>query len=186
MEHPEQITILPPAGREEQLERWGISPGRTGDHLHGNDRRGHLADDALPTGDDHDDADDRGLEERGFLLDGGWHAVTVTEGGGRDGGMTSHRGVLQGHEHVDPAALRAAVENELGFTYDEVRSVYRQGPMSNANRELRERIDARLLALSRAGGHMAALGQALGFPVKDDGHCRVMENALTRARKEEH
>jgi hypothetical protein len=185
MEHPTtKVTVLPPAGREAQMERWGIGPGRTGDHLNGGDRRGQLADDALPIGDEHGETEDRELEERGFLLDGGWHAVTVTEGGGRSGGMTSHRGVLQGHEHVDSDALRALVENELGFTYDQVHAVYRQGPLSPERRWLRGRIDARLLELARAGGNVALLGSALGFPVKANGNVRAMENALARAREE--
>lgn len=182
MEHPTKVTVLPPAGRDEQLKRWGLHPDRIAD------RRGveakHLGPEDIFDWDAEDDTEDAG-EALGFLIDGGWHAVSVTDGGGRDGGMTSHRGVLQGGEHVDADALRALVEAELGFTYDEVRAVYRQGPLAPAQRELRNRIDARLLALSRAGGHMAALGQALGFPVKDDGHCRVMENALMRARKED-
>lgn len=122
--------------------------------------------------------------EADFLNAGGWHVADI-KGGDEEGGVTAHRGVLHPDEYVNEDALRVLVERELGFTYEQVRSVYRQGPLSASGRELRGRIDARLLALSRSGGHMAELGRALGFPVKDDGHCRVMENALARAREEE-
>lgn len=188
MEHPKsKVTVLPPAGREEQNERWGIRPDRLGDHLFTSDRRGHGPDDAVNVAEDVDTDDPRELEERGFVLDGGWRLAQAGKGRVRqvdDGGMTSHRGVLHPEEHVDEHVLRAAVEAELGFTYEAVHSVYRQGPLSQDQRELRARIDARVLALSHAGGHMAQLGRALGFPVKDDGHCRAIENALARARKE--
>jgi hypothetical protein len=122
--------------------------------------------------------------EADFLNSGGWRVVSI-KGGDEEGGVTSHRGVLHPHEYVNVDELRALVAAELGFSYEQIRSVYKQGPKSATTRELRARIDARLLALSRSGGHMAELGRALGFPVKDDGHCRVIENALTRAREEE-
>jgi len=122
--------------------------------------------------------------EADFLNAGGWRVVSI-KGGDEEGGVTSHRGVLHPDEYVDADVLRGLVERELGFSYEQIRSVYRQGPLSATQRELRACIDARLLALSRAGAHMAELGRALGFPIKDDGHCRVMENALARAREEE-
>jgi hypothetical protein len=182
MEHPKiKVTHLPPAGREEQLERWGISPSARWTEAN---RWGHGPDDALAAGEGAD-GDERELEERGFLLEGGWHAVEPPKGSVRGGGTTSHRGVLHPGEYVNEDALRVLVERELGFTYEQVRSVYRQGPLSPDQRELRARIDARLLALSNAGGNVALLGAALGFPVKANGNCRAMENALARARKEE-
>jgi len=187
MEHPTtEVVVLPEAGRDEQIERWGLRADRLGDHLFTSDRRGHGPDDAVDVGESVDDPDEsRELEERGFILDGGWHAVEPTKGNVRGGGTRSHRGVLHPDEYVNDEALRAAVEQELGFTAEQVHAVYRQGPLSAEKRELRARIDARVLALSRAGGHMAALGQALGFPVKDNGNVRAIENALVRALKEE-
>lgn len=109
-----------------------------------------------------------------YMRNNGW---TVETG-------TAHRGVLQPEEHVDAEALRLMVEAELGFTYAQVHSVYRQGPLNADQRILRGRIDARVLTLSDAGGSTALLGRALGFPIKDDGHCRALANALTRAREE--
>jgi len=127
----------------------------------------------------------RELEERGFLVDGGWHPVSFKEGETRHGGgLTSHRGVLHPDEYVDDDRLIALIEAELGFTYDEIRSVYRQGRKSDSQRELRERIDARLLALSRSGGNLAELGRRLGFFVNEAGSCEVIDNALARAREE--
>ena len=123
-------------------------------------------------------------ESRDALFSDGWSVVSI-KGGDEEGGVTSHRGVLHPDEYVDSDTLRVLVERELGFTYEQVRSVYRQGPLSADQRELRGHIDARLLALSRSGGHMAELGRALGFDVKANGNCRAIENALTRAREEE-
>lgn len=129
-----------------------------------------------------------------FMRSSSWDVVAHTrraDGDSRPGGEwsrsggTTHRGVLHPDEYVDHEALRPMVERELGFSYEQVRSVYRQGPLTADQRELRGQIDARLLALSHAGANVALLGQALGFPVKENGNCRAMENALTRARAEE-
>lgn len=106
----------------------------------------------------------------------------VSAGGADGGGLTAHRGVLQGHEYVDAAALRAAVEDELGYTYDQIRSVYRQGPVTGAKRELRDVIDARMLALRRSGANMVELGRAIGLAVNASGNCRALDNAVSRAR----
>ena len=123
-------------------------------------------------------------EANGHLYEGGWHVVSI-KGGDEEGGVTSHRGVLHPEEYVNHDVLRGLVERELGFSYEQIRSVYRQGPLTATQRELRGRIDARVLALSRAGTNLAELGRALGFPVKDNGNCRALENALARARKEQ-
>ncbi len=88
-------------------------------------------------------------------------------------------------EWVDREVLRAAVEAELGFTYAQIREVYRQGRKSAAQIELRDQIDARLLAISESGGNMAALATCLGFRRKNNGTFRTIENALTRARAQE-
>jgi hypothetical protein len=90
--------------------------------------------------------------------------------------MTSHRGVLHPDEHVDTEALRAAVEAELGFTYDDVRAVYRQGRKAVSTLELRARIDARLLELRAAGGNMELLARVTGVDRK------VVGRAMARAR----
>lgn len=182
-----RVTILPPVGREESLEYWGLS---TSAHWP------ELDEFASPTGWDDPEQAERDLEEVGFILDGAWTPVDTTRGsdgaipGARDAGMTAHRGALQAGEYVDPAVLQGMVERELGFTYEQVRSVYRQGPLSAEQRELRGAIDARLLALSRAGGDMTALARALGFQVKTerikgDSSCWTMEQALNRARAAE-
>ena len=129
------------------------------------------------------DADDWQAAE--FMRGGGWGIVTHAGGEWKRAGGSDHRGVLHPDEYVNEDALRPMVERELGFTYEQVRSVYRQGPLSADGRELRGRVDARLLVLSRSGANLALLGAALGFPIKDNGNCRAMENALARARAKE-
>lgn len=111
---------------------------------------------------------------------GGWRAVSVSSGDRC--GMSAHRGVLHPDEYVDTEALRAAVEPRLGFTYDEVKSVYRRGRLSAERLQLRERIDARLLMISRGGGNMTVLGRALGFKATGRNMPTAMEHALARAR----
>jgi hypothetical protein len=110
-----------------------------------------------------------------FMAEGGW---SVERG-------TAHRGVLTADEwrFLDRDALVADIEERLGFTLAELRSVYRSGRMSDAQRLLRARIDARLLELQRAGGNMSALARVLGW--KCDARTReswVMRRALARAR----
>lgn len=124
-----------------------------------------------------------------FMRRGGFAVVDTAYGstlgskyGARDAGMTAHRGVLSGDEYVDDAAVRAEVERVLGFTYDDVHAVYRQGRLSAEQGELRARIDARLLALSRAGANMFQLGEVLGFKTTPGTMHRAFKNALARAR----
>lgn len=95
----------------------------------------------------------------------------------------AHRGVLTTDERrfLDHATVLAAVERELGVTVEEVRSVYRQGRTSEAQRELRGRIDARLLAIAEDGGHMTELARVLGWKVDNRGSY-TMSRALARAR----
>lgn len=119
-------------------------------------------------------------KETDFLATGGW---------GIERG-TSHRGVLHPQEYVDQDELLVAVERELGFTINEVKAVYRQGRKSAEQGELRARIDARLLALSRAQANMLALARIFGWaitPGNTDGgaDCRTMDRALDRARTAE-
>jgi hypothetical protein len=96
--------------------------------------------------------------------------------GAADMGMTAHRGVLHPDEYIDQAVLREAAEEALGFTHEEVSSAYRVGRSTTEQRQLRERIDARLLALSRSGGSMVTLSSALGLSEK------TVDRALRRAR----
>lgn len=112
-------------------------------------------------------------EARDFLSTGGWSVVSTRRGGS---GLTAHRGVLHPDEYVDVPRLRALVEPRLGFTLDELGSVYRQGRKSAAQLELRGRIDARLLELREAGGNMELLARVMGVDRK------VVGRAMARAR----
>lgn len=136
-------------------------------------------------------------QERDLLQVGGWGLVETSRGSGgvntygaSDAGMTSHRGVLHPDEYVDHKRLVGLVEDELGFSFDNVHAVYRQGRLSDDQRELRERIDARLLALSRAGAQVHLLGRLLGLGIRPSGSdggdwCPAVLNALRRARAAE-
>ena len=112
---------------------------------------------------------------------------TARGGGGRSGqtygagdaGMVAHRGTLHPDEYVDFFALREAVEADLGYAYADVTFAYANGRPSTEQRQLREKIDARLLALSRAGGNMEQLAKALGISEK------TIDRALKRAREVE-
>ena len=95
--------------------------------------------------------------------------------GYQDAGMTAHRGTLHPDEYVDENVVRDAAEEVLGFTYEEISSVYKQGPKSPEQRQLRAKIDARLLALSRSGG-LSKLAEILGLNEK------TLDRALARAR----
>lgn len=97
--------------------------------------------------------------------------------GDKDAGMTTHRGVLHGDEYVDFFDLRAKVEAEFGFTYAEVSAAYKGGRPTADMRQMREQIDARMLALSHAGGSMITLAEALGLSEK------TIDRALARARE---
>lgn len=160
---PPNVTRLPEATREAQMDRWGIAPDRTGDldfplrRVRTNENR----------------------EARSLLQSGGF---IVCHPGGGTGGTVAHRGLTHPDEYVDEVALRAAVCERLGFTAVEIRSVYRQGPMTPASRALRDRIDLRLLEVYEAGGVMIELARALGWAVRANGSCRTLENALGRAR----
>lgn len=127
--------------------------------------------------------------EADFLNAGAWLVVSI-KSGDEEGGVTSHRGVVHPDEYVDGGVLQAMVEEELGFTYGQIRSVYRQGPLSADKRELRGLIDARLLALSLAGGHLLELAKAFGWAIEPADklggeRCKTMERAIERARKEQ-
>ena len=99
--------------------------------------------------------------------------------GAKDAGMTVHRGVIHPDAYVDEDALRTAVEESLGHTYEDVSSAYTNGRPTAEQRQLRERIDSRLLALSRSGGNMALLARTMEISEK------TIDRALTRAREVE-
>jgi hypothetical protein len=102
---------------------------------------------------------------------------TVGTYGATDAGMTAHRGTLHPDEYVDYFVLRAQVEADLGFSYSDVSEAYANGRPTAEQRQLREKIDARLLALSRAGGNMEQLAKALGLNEK------TLRRSLLRARE---
>ncbi len=117
-------------------------------------------------------------EVRGMMNDGGWMTVSI-RGGNEDGGVTSHRGVLHPDEYVDHEALVRAVEAQLGFTFDDIHSVYSTGGrIPNDLRQLRDRIDGRLLALSVDGANMSELRKIIGITDM------ALTSALRRARGE--
>lgn len=114
------------------------------------------------------------LDQRGLERVGSRFGVVT---GKEEGGLVAHRGVLAPGEYVDPFVLRDAVEAELGYSYADVSAVYGNGRPSAEQRQLREKIDARLLALSRAGGNMEQLAKALALSEK------TIDRALSRARE---
>jgi hypothetical protein len=99
--------------------------------------------------------------------------------GAGDAGMTTHRGVLQGDEYIDVNLLRSTAEDALGFTYAEVTAAYKKGRPTDEQRQLREKIDSRLLALSRSGGNMTVAARVFGLPE------RTLDSALHRAKQRE-
>lgn len=97
-----------------------------------------------------------------YIRRGGFSVVDTNAGthtgrthGYQDAGMKTHRGPLHGMEFVHHDELINMVEGHLGFTFDEVRSVYARegGPLPGDLRELRSQIDDRLLRL-REDGHL--------------------------------
>lgn len=96
-----------------------------------------------------------------------------------DGGVVAHRGVLAPGEYVDYFVLREQVEEALGYSYLEMSEAYAQGRPTAEQRQLREKTDARLLALRRAGGNMDLLGQALNIGPA------TIDRALARARQQD-
>lgn len=83
--------------------------------------------------------------------------------GASEAGMTAHRGVLRGDEHVDDAAVLAAIEAKLGATVDELREVYGSrngGPLPQRLRPVRDRVDRALAGVE----DVSLLASALGVP----------------------
>lgn len=119
-----------------------------------------------------------------FLANGGWHAVSIKDSGEEGGGLTSHRGAVSEEEFVDPEVMRFSIEARLGFTVEEVHSVYRQGPLSPEQRALRDRIDLRIYEVWHEGGNMVLLGRALGLAIRErENDCQALKGAVARARE---
>jgi hypothetical protein len=112
--------------------------------------------------------------DQGYAPDGSPFGVVT---GKEEGGLVAHRGVLHPDEYVDFFALRAEVEAEFGFSYSEVAMAYRSGRPTVEQRQMREKIDARLLALSRARGNMTEFAKILDIDEK------TLDRALRRARE---
>lgn len=121
----------------------------------------------------------RGRVEAELYEEDGSHAGFHLVGQGvpfEDGGMVAHRGPVHPDEYIDQDVLRDAAEAALGFTSEEVSSAYpRGGRLSPELRQLRDRIDTRLLALSHAGG-LPKLAEIFGLNEK------TLDRALARAR----
>lgn len=114
-----------------------------------------------------------------FLRDGGWSIVHTRDGS--RAGINSHGvnqyTVLHPEDYVDSETLIELLEAELGFTLEELHSVYSTGGRIPAERvELRQRIDARLLALADAGANMDLFGRVTGL------NGSTVDRALGRAR----
>jgi hypothetical protein len=119
-------------------------------------------------------------EARHFMRDNpdGWRVVGPRHGSYGDRcGLTAHRGVLHPDEYVDELRLLIECERLLGFTLADLWEVYSQGPKSKALRELRDRIDQRLLEVADVGGNLSLLGQVMEV------HPHTFQRALARARQ---
>lgn len=98
------------------------------------------------------------------------------------GGMVAHRSILYPHEYVDVPLLMEKLQEILGESIEDVWDAYSSGVPGGVRRAIRNRLDAKFLEIHEAGGHMGLLGGALGFSVRGDGHCRVLERAIKRAK----
>lgn len=120
-----------------------------------------------------------GLEPSDEEFAAGGFTVLVPSRGGReaaDTGMTAHRGILHPDEYVDQDVLRGVAAESLGYSYADISAAYKAGRPTDEQRQHRDRIDARLLALSRDGGSMKALAAVLDLSEK------TIDRALQRAR----
>lgn len=120
-----------------------------------------------------------------FMRASGWLVVhTETAHHASAAGARSHAAnqhtVLHPDEYVDDDLVVALVEDELGFTVEQIHSVYcTGGRIPSARIALRDAIDARLLDVLRAGGNLAELGRRLGLEHK------AVERAVARAKSKE-
>jgi hypothetical protein len=107
----------------------------------------------------------------------GFSVVWPSNGGtrGNPGGAVVHP-----DEYVDVGYLRDLALEAFGFTADEIGSAYTKNPHLSADqRQLRARMGARMLALSRSGGNMLKFAEAIGLSRA------TVTRALTRAREAE-
>lgn len=109
----------------------------------------------------------------------GWSVVHVRDNSEDNGGVTTHRGVLHPDEYVDEDLLRRMVEEEFGYTHEQIESVYSVKKLKTDQRQLRDAIDARMLALRRSGANMFQFAEAIGL------NQRTMNRALVRAEASE-
>ncbi len=119
---------------------------------------------------------------RDFMSGGGWgisDAQADYDNDQRRGGIT-YREPEVGEFVVDHERLISLVEQQLGYTFEEVRSVYKRagGPLARDLRPLRDRIDGRLVELAADGGlNIARLAEVLGVNES------TLDDALARGRK---
>jgi len=115
-------------------------------------------------------------EARDFMRStDGWRVVSPDHGDRC--GMVAHRGVLHPGEYVDEWRVFLEVERRFGFDLADFAVAYCQGRKSAAQRELRDRIDQRLLGIADAGGNLELLARVLEIDRKTIGR------ALARARQ---
>jgi hypothetical protein len=117
-----------------------------------------------------------------FLRGNGWTFVHSHDGG--RAGLNSHAvnqyTVLHPDDYVNEETLAALVEDELGFTVEQLHSVYcTGGRIPSSRQELRDVIDARLLDLVRGGANMDLFGRLMGL------NGSTVDRALARARSQE-
>jgi hypothetical protein len=117
-----------------------------------------------------------------FMRTNGWTMVHSKDGtrAGINSHVVNQHTVLHPDEHVDMEAVGAAIEDEFGFTFEQLHSVYSTGGrIPSTARELRDLMDARLLALSRSGANMDLFGRITGLNES------TLDRALARARAKE-
>lgn len=117
-----------------------------------------------------------------FLRGTGWTFVHNHDGtrAGLNSHLVNQHTVLHPDEHVDELLLAALVEDELGFTVEQLHSVYCTGGRIPSSRiALRAEIDARLLDLASGGANMDLFGRLTGLNES------TLDRALARARSQE-
>jgi hypothetical protein len=94
-------------------------------------------------------------------------------------GMTGHRSILFPGQHADRDVVVTAIEERLGCTVDEFRSVYARnggGPLPRHLHGLRDRLNIRLARIQAVGGSLPLLAQWMGV------NPRALQRALERSR----
>lgn len=98
------------------------------------------------------------------------------------GGLTAHRGILQEGEWVDEERLLELLEEQLGYSREDILWAYSSGKPEGDRLVLRDELDLLFLELSRYGANMTELGRMLGFFVENSRKCPVIIRAIKRAR----